>query len=175
MRGIVLSWAADKVHLYATHRAALVEYVLPIVGDRARAEDVVQEAFLRFSPQHAVDASVQRPLGYLYRIVRNLALDLSRRRAIEERVLRDDRSWWLTPVSARTPEQDFSHKEHLREIDRMLANSSSLVRDAVNLHRSHGYTLQQIADALGISTTSAHRAVREGLGLIALHLSQPDD
>lgn len=175
MRGIVLSWAADKVHLYATHRAALVEYVLPIVGDRARAEDVVQEAFLRFSPQQGLDASVQRPLGYLYRIVRNLALDLSRRRAIEERVLRDDRSWWLTPVSARTPEQDFSHKEHLREIDRMLANSSSLVRDAVNLHRSHGYTLQQIADALGISTTSAHRAVREGLGLIALHLSEPDD
>ncbi|MCW5737613.1 MAG: sigma-70 family RNA polymerase sigma factor [Enhydrobacter sp.] len=170
-----MDWAADTLHLYSTHRAALVEYALPIVGDRARAEDVVQEAFLKFSPQQALNSDVQRPLGYLYRIVRNLALDLSRRRAAEERVLRDDRSWWLTPTSIRTPEQDFSHKEHLREIDRMLESSSSLVRDAVNLHRTHGFTLQQIADALGVSVTSAHRAVREGLGLIALQLSQPDD
>lgn len=170
-----MSWAADKVHLYTTHRAALVEYALPIVGDRARAEDVVQEAFMRFSPQQALDSDVQRPIGYLYRIVRNLALDLTRRRAAEDRVLSDDRSWWLAPESSRTPEQEVSHKEHLREIGRMLETSSPLVRDAVNLHRTHGYTLQQIADALGVSVSSAHRAVREGLALIALHLSQPDD
>lgn len=170
-----MSWAADKVHLYSTHRAALIEYALPIVGDRGRAEDVVQEAFMRFSPQEAIDADVQRPLGYLYRIVRNLALDLTRRRAAEERVLGDDRSWWVIPTAVRTPEQELSHDEHLREIDRMLVDASPVVQRAVNLHRIHGFTLQQIAQALGISVSSAHRSVQEGLSLIALHLSLPDD
>lgn len=173
-RGI-LSWAADKLHLYSTHRAALVEYALPIVGDRARAEDVVQEAFMRFSPRDALDADVQRPLGYLYRIVRNLAVDFTRRRSTEARVLADDRSWWLSPATIRTPEQDFSHEQHLQEIDRMLADTSPLVQKAVNLHRIHGLTLLQIAEALGVSTSSAHRLVREGLGIIAVHLTSSDD
>ncbi len=64
--------------LFVTHRRALVNYASSIVGTRAQAEDVVQEAWLRFD-----DASKGRLLedatGYLYRLVRNLALDGRRR------------------------------------------------------------------------------------------------
>ncbi|MCD6074877.1 MAG: hypothetical protein K0Q70_1760, partial [Rhodospirillales bacterium] len=38
-----------KLTLFLTHRTALIDYAAPIVGDRSRAEDVVQEAFIRFS------------------------------------------------------------------------------------------------------------------------------
>src|SRR3546814_1293981 len=69
-----------KLNLYLRHRAELIDYATPIVGDRALAEDVVQDAWLRFSEAGSHDAKtrlIRQPVGYLYRIVRNLALDRS--------------------------------------------------------------------------------------------------
>ena len=52
--------------LYLANRGALVNYANGIVGDRARAEDVVQEAFLRFtSAREKSDEAVERPRAYL--------------------------------------------------------------------------------------------------------------
>lgn len=82
-----------RLNLYLRHRAALIDYALPIVGDRMAAEDVVQDAWLRFSGEGRDDARtplILRPVGYLYRIVRNLAVDHSRRR-MSERWTGDDR------------------------------------------------------------------------------------
>src|SRR5919109_618018 len=81
-------WSAlsrdETLAFFMAHRPNLVSYASGIVGSRAQAEDVVQEAWLRFD-----DASRLRlreePLGYLYRIVRNLALDGRRRLAREDR------------------------------------------------------------------------------------------
>ncbi|MCS4064264.1 MULTISPECIES: sigma factor [Pseudomonas] len=75
--------ADEKLQFYLAHRAALLDYAAPIVGCRARAEDVVQEAWLRFSRQQD-DADIRHPASYLYRIVRNLALDQTRRTATEK-------------------------------------------------------------------------------------------
>ncbi len=170
-----MSWPDDKVLLYTTHRAALIEYALPIVGDRTRAEDVVQEAFMRFAPQGSVEADIQNPLGYLYRIVRNLAYDLTRRRAVEDRVLKDDRSWWKAPSDTLTPEQDLSHRQQLDALEAALAELPPLVRRAVTMHRSGDFTLQQIADTLDVSLNTAHRWVRQGIARVAMNLAQPDD
>lgn len=72
--------------LFMAHRGELVNYANGIVGDRAQAEDVVQEAWLRFGAV-AEHRPLEEPVGYLYRIVRNLALDGRRRTSREERVI----------------------------------------------------------------------------------------
>lgn len=41
----------EKLQFYLSHRAALFEDALPIVGDRMRAEDLLQETFML--PSHA--------------------------------------------------------------------------------------------------------------------------
>lgn len=61
----------SKLDIYLANRQALVDYVAPIVGGQAQAEDVVQDAWLRFDARDT--RPVQRPVAYLYRIVRNLA------------------------------------------------------------------------------------------------------
>lgn len=167
-----MSWPDDKVRLYAAHRATLVDYAMPIVGDRARAEDVVQEAFIRYSP--AATADIQNPLGYLCRIVRNLAYDISRKRTAENRILKDDRSWWKEPTGMATPEQTASDREQLREVHEALALLSPQVRQAVNMHRGGAHTYQQIADSLGVSVNTAYRWVQEGVAQIATHLASSD-
>lgn len=72
------------LRLYIDHRRKLVEYAGGIVRDPGRAEDVVQEAFLRFRAA-ASGRLLKEPVGYLYRIVRNLALDRLRRTVLEGR------------------------------------------------------------------------------------------
>jgi RNA polymerase sigma-70 factor (ECF subfamily) len=170
--------ADEKLQIYLTHRAALVEYALPMVGgDRMRAEDVVQEAFIRFLPGRAsaADTTVTQPLGYLYRIVRNLAYDFSRRRAAEQRHLQEAPSWWVIPSTPRTPEQELAHSQELERIDAILAQLSPHARKAVEMHRGGGHTLREIADCLGVSLNTAHRLVREGVARVAMHLSSSDN
>jgi RNA polymerase sigma factor (sigma-70 family) len=168
--------ADERLQIYLTHRAALVEYALPIVGDRMRAEDVVQEAFIRFAPGAAstADAAIGQPLGYLYRIVRNLAYDFSRRRAAELRHGSEGRVWWSVPQSPRTPEQELSHRQDLAQVEAVLAGLPRGMRRAVEMHRLGGHTLQEIADELGVSVNTAHRWVREAVVALALRLSDPD-
>ena len=48
--------------LYLAHRGELVNYASAIVGDRGRAEDVVQEAWLRFGAA-ADSRPIDEPVG----------------------------------------------------------------------------------------------------------------
>lgn len=169
--------AYERVQLYLTHRAALVEYALPIVGDRMRAEDIVQEAFIRFAPGRPSggEGPVAQPLGYLYRIVRNLALDFTRRRAAEQRHGTEASAWWMMPAAPRTPEQELSHRQDLEQLEAVLASLPQGMRRAVEMHRLGGHTLQEIADELGVSVNTAHRWVREAVVKLALRLGDPAD
>ena len=75
----------NTVSLFAEHRRSLVDYAARLVGSQAQAEDLVQEAWLRFDDV-ARQRLLSEPLGYLYSIVRNLALDAQRRGIRERRI-----------------------------------------------------------------------------------------
>ena len=61
--------------LFAALESPLLSYALRLVGDRALAEDIVQESFMRL---HAHFAEVREPRRWLYRTVHNLALNQRR-------------------------------------------------------------------------------------------------
>lgn len=54
--------------IYLAHRTALINYATPILGSREDAEDIVQEAFVKFVPQNAVPTEASK--SYLFRIPR---------------------------------------------------------------------------------------------------------
>lgn len=58
--------------LFAALESPLLHYALRLAGDRAVAEDIVQEAFMKL---HAQFAQVREPRRWLYRSVHNLALN----------------------------------------------------------------------------------------------------
>lgn len=146
------------------NQARLVNYATPIVGDRGRAEDVVQEAFIRFTREETAEA--ERPLGYLFRIVRNLALDVVRRRAREQEGEAEP-DWWMLPAPVRTPEEDILHAERLDQLAKGLAAMEPAMRRAVEMNRFAGATLAEIAEDLSVSIPTAHRLVRAGLARLA--------
>ncbi|WP_421999066.1 sigma factor [Reyranella sp.] len=108
--------AEDKsnLDLFMAHRGALVDYASAIIGSRARAEDVVQEAWLRFSNATST-RFLEHPLGYLYRIVRNIALDGRRKMARESRYLvtAQDSTVDQQPAGEPSPEARSLQREQL--------------------------------------------------------------
>src|SRR4249919_555171 len=58
--------------LFAALESPLLSYALRLLGDRALAEDAVQEAFMKL---HTHFAEVREPRRWLYRTVHNLAMN----------------------------------------------------------------------------------------------------
>src|SRR5688572_6688706 len=66
--------------LFQSEETGLLRFAIGLVGRRAVAEELVQETFLRL---HQVWDQVENPRGWLYRSLRNLALNHLRDRPAE--------------------------------------------------------------------------------------------
>ncbi|MGE0626803.1 MAG: sigma-70 family RNA polymerase sigma factor [Hyphomicrobiaceae bacterium] len=147
---------------YFVHRRELVDYATAIVGDRARGEDVVQEAFLRFGTA-TIDRTIEEPIGYLRKIVRNLALDWVRRLSLERACFDSEFPAETIAEDRPNPEQALSARDELRLVMAAMAELPDRTRTALELHRFHGWKLKDIAAHLDISVGRAHSLVYDGL------------
>ncbi|MCA1941796.1 MAG: sigma-70 family RNA polymerase sigma factor [Caenispirillum bisanense] len=154
--------------LLMVHRRRLVRYARTIVGDDHRAEDVVQDAFLRLDgaveagPNGA--AAVSKPVPYLYLVVRNLAVDARRRMTREQRRTAPDGPHFATLAGDHpTPEAAVIARDDLRRLEAALAELPERTRVALKLHRVDGLRLVDIAAELGVSVDTAHRLVSDAL------------
>jgi len=163
--------AEIRTSLYVANRKALIEYATRILGSRETAEDIVQEAFLRFAPANASFGSAKQTVGYLYRIVRNLAFDALKRRRVEAREQGGDPPFWSIPGEERSPEQILLLSDELRQVSLALSELPVDVRIALEMHRFGDYTLDEIAERLDISVATAHRHVRTAMMRIAERLT----
>jgi RNA polymerase sigma factor (sigma-70 family) len=158
-----LKEAEARLQVYLAHRGALVDYATPIVGSRSTAEDVVQEAYMRFVPPAAEQPGVRQPASYLYRIVRNLAVDLVRGQSAEGR-RNAAYSELLDPVPlAPSPEEELQHRDELAQVVAALAELPDPKRIAFEMSRFGGLPLHEIARHLNVSPASAHRMSQESL------------
>ena len=150
--------------LFVTHRGALVNYANGIVGDLAQAEDVVQEAWLRYgAAMHG--RRLEEPVGYLYRIVRNLALDRRRRLTLEHRHTARHVEQLAASIAdeAPSPEDEAIARQELRRVIAAMAELPERTRIALEMHRFGGCTLKEIAQHLGISVSMAQVLVVQGI------------
>lgn len=150
--------------LYSMHRAALVDYAASIVGGRAQAEDVVQDAWLRI--QHAErNRLLEEPLRYFYRVVRNLALDRTRAVKRESRRNAEDMTPELNGFldDAPSPEEVALDRDELRRVIESMAELPERTRTALVMHRVEGCKLKEIAAHLGVSVSLAHALVADAM------------
>lgn len=159
-----------RQEVYIANRTALVAYATRILGSRETAEDIVQDAFLRFVPATANPASSGQMLSYLYKIVRNLAFDFLKRQKVEAREKQSEPPFWSMPADIPTPEDFASVSDDVRKIAQVLADLPTDLRTALEMHRFGGYTLEEIATHLDISVATAHRHVRTAMMRVATEL-----
>ena len=147
----------DLVDLYRSYAGDLLEMLWVFVGDRAAAEDIVQESFIRL---HGARGRIERADGgraYLRSVAFNLARSGFRRRAVALR----HRPAPATPAAS--PEPAVLLSEDQREVAAALRSLPARQRQCVVLRYWSELGDQQIAADLGISVNSVKTHLRRGL------------
>jgi RNA polymerase sigma factor (sigma-70 family) len=154
----------DTLQLFLAAQPELLRYATRITGDSAEAEDVVQEAWLRFRAV-ASARPLAEPHGYLVRIVQNLALDRRRRQGRESHLFVSDATAATGFVPSDEPSQQtgLEAKDELAMLHKALANLPARTRRAFEMHRFEEMKLIEIGDELGISKSVAGELVIEAV------------
>lgn len=149
---------------YRAHRAALVEVAARVLGCRARAEDVVQDAYLKLVDRTAEGREeIQQPAAFLFRMIRNLAIDRVRRLALERRYGAGEAEPEAAPDSAPTPEAVSIARDQLRLLDRALAELPARTRLVFEMSRIAEMPAGEIARALSISERLVFQLLRDAM------------
>ena len=146
---------ADQVrNAYVAHAAELRRFATARLRDPVAAEDVVQEAFLRFARQAQAGRCPERARAWLYRVVLNLIISRARHVDVERR-----RS---------TPALDDEGTFESPEVGILRSERGMTLRSAMNaagpdgrrslILAAQGYSGREIATAIG-RTESATRTL----------------
>lgn len=131
--------------------APLVTYAVRILGDRDRAQDVVQRTFIQVWQKRSEWVPTGTVNAYLYRITRNLALNAKR-----DHQKREDRRsapdlLEIHRRAPRGPDEQVEADSLRTEVEDAIGALSDRRREVFVLSRFHGLTHQEIAETLGTS------------------------
>lgn len=152
----------DLVDIFVAHRSQLCHLATKILGSRDRAEDVVQDAYLKIIEARAVFV-VKQPTAYVFRIVRNLAIDHYRRTALESGVFTVAEEGQNVPSASGTPEALSISRQQLDLVARALDQLPERTRRAFEHYRVGGHTQREIARMLDVSPTLVNFMIRDAL------------
>ncbi len=153
--------------LYDRYASTVMGLALRIVGDRALAEEVVQETFWRVW-RNAASFQTQRGVfaGWLRGITRHLAIDLWRRRRVRPQALLDRAD--ESPIE-RMPDQlsDVAESAWIfikhQQVDAALSDLPPDQRRVIELAYFGGLTRQEIATQTGEPLGTIHTRARLAL------------
>ncbi|TWH64173.1 RNA polymerase sigma-70 factor (ECF subfamily) [Azomonas agilis] len=148
---------------FVDNRLILVKVAARITGCPSRAEDVVQDAFFRLHNAPRIQSSLKAQLGYLFQIVRNLAIDHYRRQAMELRYNGSEEEGLNVSIPGASPETTHINQHALAAIDAALQELPARTRYAFEMYRLHGVPQKDIAKELGVSPTLVNFMIRDAL------------
>lgn len=145
--------------LWARVGPSLLAVATAVLRDRARAEDVVQDAMclLLELPRREV-AGIAEPRAYLACVVRRLALNEARGEARARKRARDSHS-----EAGRDAAPDGHELERVRDA---LASLPDEMAEVVVLRHAAGLTFDQLAAALGENRSTVAGRYRRGVEML---------
>lgn len=134
----------DLAALFEAEESGLLRFAIGLVGRRTVAEELVQETFLRF---HQVADEVENPRGWLYRSLRNLALNHLRDHPAES-ALDEERA---PAHDARLPAETLGREEAVGLVRLLLAEMPADDRRLIQLKYQEELKYQEISRRTGLS------------------------
>ncbi len=137
----------------AEHAGGLTSFAARMLTDALMAEDVAQDAFLAlYRHMHQVPENAIRP--WLYRVTRNLCLDILRSRKFKLRLFRDiskDEDFELTPEDLKSigPDDHAHTREARQAIEAAIQDLPQKFREAFLLCEIQGLSYEEAAAIMG--------------------------
>lgn len=147
------------------HLTGINAFLVRLLGNRAEAEEVAQETFLRLWSKAGSFVPRAKPSTWLYRVAHNLAIDrLRRRREAPSDALADE-----MPASGR-PSLHLEQKQLAVAVQAALADLPERQRAAIELVHYQGMTTAEAAEVMDVGEHAlesllarARRKLRETL------------
>lgn len=142
--------------LYARYRARLSAYILRLVGDHSRAEDIAQEVFI--SALRKLRDS-ERPIifkPWIYEIAKNACIDEHRRtRRIREVPLEPDggaeAAEAVLPIRGQAPDDAVERKQSLADLSGAFRGLAENHRKVIVMREFEGLSYNEISEQLGMT------------------------
>lgn len=161
----------DRSQDFAHHRPHLLAVAFRILGSDADAQDVVQEAWIRYT--RAAPEDLRNPAAWLTTVVTRLCLDLLRRRREDPQAPSEvagapgapDNP--VAPAGAESPEEVALLAGELAEAFMVvLQRLTPPQRVALVLHDAFGTPFEDVAHILGTTPGSAKKLASRARGLL---------
>lgn len=156
--------------LFRQYKNKLYSFIFHLSGSATIAEDVLQDVFLKIWRDRTQLTGIDNFNAYLYRMAQNTAINVLRRQSREALLLNEVQR--LAPEGVQGHEL-LAAKEVQAALQQAINNLPPQQRKVYQLGQEQGLTYEQIAGALGISSSTvrnhmvqALKAIRE---YIALH------
>ena len=146
----------DFQAVYRELYPSLSRYVHRYTGDTDAAADIVQDSFLRLL-EHDLPRDEVRP--WIFVVATNLARDRVRKRERRRRLLVANQEPRITSGS---PHEDLERAERVAAVRRALERLSERDRQML-LMREEGFRYSEIAEAVGVRSTSVGALVARAL------------
>jgi RNA polymerase sigma-70 factor (ECF subfamily) len=163
---------------FLAQRRALLSYATSLMGDASSAEDIVQEAWLRVqdTDTRSTADAVTHPIRYLYRVVRNLAIDEKRSARVRRVISGDIHDMDDISSEQPNPEQNAMSRQALAIVQQVLDGLPERHRTVFMLYRFEGLKMQEIGRRLRISVGLVHRLIHDVMARCedALEAPSPD-
>lgn len=154
------------------HIFAVVQFVKRYLSNRADAEDIAQETFLRVWQKAATwQAKGYSPRSWLYRIAYNLSVDEIRRRPENEHIDSNDIEIKSNHKSD-SPETAFEKTSDLNRLTHLLKQLPERQRTALSLCALQGLTNKEAAIAMDISVDALESLLSRGRRQLRSQLQQ---
>lgn len=159
---------------YREHHAELCRYAINKFGlGSAEAEDLVQQAFVRFAPQFET-LEVENVRAFLYRSVNNAAIDQLRRNQVRRTFAQSVQSDPEREVDSIDPERVAVGRQLLGLISRALWGMPQKRRRLLLMNRVDGLSYAEIARREGLSQTVVKKHVAKALAACQAELRAND-
>ncbi len=151
-------------HLVDRYATPIVNLAYRMVGNRAEAEDLAQEAFLSAFKALATFRADSKFSTWLYRIASNKCMDWLRVKRPGQGQFDVDADEHLDfhLAEERTPEDLLSQQQVAQELDLAIQRLSPLYREAFILKHVEGLSYEEMADILGVNGDTLKMRVYKG-------------
>jgi RNA polymerase sigma-70 factor, ECF subfamily len=160
--------------LYRRHKGALFRYLLRQCRDNAVAEELFQDVWLNLIRARAGYIVSSRFTTYLYRLAHNRLIDHYRRQVPAALVSYDqgDDSPELPASRESEPHVSYEARAQLARVLEVLESLPAAQREAFVLQQETGMSIEEIAEATGVSRETAKSRLRYAMNKLRAGLAE---
>ena len=140
--------------LYRTLQQRVYRFALFLVRDEGLAEDMMQEAFLRFYSHRIEVESSNNAYAWLTAAVTNQARNHWRGKKYRATQAPDERIFEMRPDTTPSQEGRLIRNQHLDKLQEMVEELDGIEKECILLY-AKGMTFKNMADILGVNLSTA--------------------